>query len=402
LGSVIFVHGTGVREDSYKKSISQIGKKLLAKRADLTLIPCFWGDKLGANAIGTLHSLPDADTPRSPENLTDENYDTGIWGLLYNDPLYELRILGLQPKQTDGALPPNQLSSYQQLDEAVKKIESEGELLELLRTSGLDAIWPEAIQAVISSKDYFSALNNAPAATDEYRQAIARALVGQSILIARDRWQTPDDESPISAQDRDRLTERLLEQLGTHRGALGWMAKQVIGWPATFFVRRNRAAYSEAAYPGFGDILLYQARGKAIRDLIREKVTEAKPPVILLAHSLGGIACVDLLIMESLPEVELLITAGSQSPLLYEIGALYSLERGNPLPGHFPKQWLNLYDPRDFLGYLAGPVFPKHPERTIADIRINNREPFPQAHTSYWDNDQVWDAIDEKISEVIK
>ena len=402
MGSIIFVHGTGVREDSYKKSLSQIGKKLLAKRADLTLIPCFWGDLLGANAIGTLRSLPDTDASRSPESLTDEDYDVCIWGVLYDDPLYELRILGLQPKQTGGVLPPNQLSPYQQLDEAVKKIEIEGELGELLRSSGLDAIWPEAIQTVISSKDYFSALNNASAATDEYREAIARALVGQSILIARDRRQTPSNQSPINARDRDRLIELLLEQFGTHRGALGWMTKQVIGWPATFFVRRNRAAYSEAAYPGFGDILLYQARGQAIRDLIREKITEAKPPVVLLAHSLGGIACVDLLILESLPAVAVLITAGSQSPLLYEIGALYSLESGASLPEHFPKQWLNLYDPRDFLGYLARPVFPEHPERAISDLRVNNREPFPQSHTSYWENDHVWDAIDEKISEVLR
>jgi hypothetical protein len=225
--------------------------------------------------------------------------------------------------------------------------------------------------------------------------------VAQAVLILRDQQKLLDDESPIRGEDRDRLVDLLLEQLGGHRGPLGWLAKQVIGRPATFFVRRRRAEYSESAYPAIGDILLYQARGEAIRDLIREKVKEAKPPVILLAHSLGGIACVDLLILESLPEVKILITAGSQSPFFYEIGALGSLESGKPLPDHFPKHWLNIYDPRDFLSYLAQPVFPDHPERKITDARVNNGEPFPQSHTSYWDNDEVWEAINKKINEAM-
>ncbi len=364
MGTVIFIHGTGVREDSYKKSLSRVGEKLMAKRVDLTLIPCFWGEKFGANAGGKLRSIPDQDSSRSIEGLDDDDYNTGIWGLLYDDPLYELRVLGLQPKRV-GAGAPNQLSPYQQLDGAVKKIKTEGELEGLLLACGLGQVWDEAVQAVVSSKDYISALKNASAATDDYRQAIARAFVAQAMLIIRDKQELRDDESPIRAQDRDRLIELLLEQLGGHRGALDWLAKQVIGRPATFFVRRKRAKYSESGYPAVGDILLYQARGESIRDLIREKIEEAKPPVILLAHSLGGIACVDLLILESLPEVKLLITAGSQSPLLYEIGALLSLASGDALPEHFPKHWLNLYDPRDFLGYLAHPVFPDHPVRKI-------------------------------------
>src|SRR5262249_29548597 len=131
MGSIIFVHGTGVREESYKKSLSRVGEKLLAKRTDLTLIPCFWADKLGAKADGKLLSIPDQDGSRSVESLSDSDYGVGTWGLLYDDPLYELRILGLQVKQPDGAVP-NQLSPYQQLDGGVKKIKIDGELEALL------------------------------------------------------------------------------------------------------------------------------------------------------------------------------------------------------------------------------------------------------------------------------
>jgi hypothetical protein len=400
MGTIIFVHGTGVREDSYKKSLSRVGEKLLAKRADLALIPCFWGEKFGSITGQKLRSIPDEGSSRSPDSLNEDDYDTGMWGLLYDDPLYELRVLSLQPGQlARGA--PNQLSPYQQIDGAVKKIKIEGEIKGLLGASGLDKVWSDAVQAVGTSKEYISALSNAPVASDDYRQAIARAFVAQAVLIVRDQQKLRDDESPIRAEDRDQLVDLLLEQLGAKRGLLGLLAKQVIGRPATFFIRRRRAKYSELASPAIGDILLYQARGERIRDLIREKVKEAKPPVILLAHSLGGIASVDLLILESLPEVKILVTAGSQSPLFYEIGALRSLESGKPLPDHFPKHWLNIYDPRDFLSYLAQPVFPNHQDRKIADVQVNNREPFPQSHTSYWDNDEVWEAISKKLNEVM-
>src|SRR5262245_38383202 len=147
MGSIIFIHGTGVRKESYKNSLSRVGEKLLAKRADLAIVPCFWGEKFGASVAGKLRSVPPSDTSRSPDTLKDEDFDTGLWGVLYDDPLYELRVLGLQTKQTGGAAAPNQLSPYQQLDNGVKKIKIEGELKTLLSACGLDAVWSGAVQA---------------------------------------------------------------------------------------------------------------------------------------------------------------------------------------------------------------------------------------------------------------
>src|SRR5262249_26896258 len=106
--------------------------------------------------------------------------------------------------------------------------------------------------------------------------------------------------------------------------------------------------------------------------------------------SLGGIACVDLLIEEPMPEVELLVTVGSQAPFLYEIDALTNLRRDRPLPEKekFPP-WLNLYDHRDLLAYIGEGVFPGR----VKDVLVNNRVPFPYAHSAYWTNPQVWKAI---------
>ena len=111
-------------------------------------------------------------------------------------------------------------------------------------------------------------------------------------------------------------------------------------------------------------------------------------PVTLLAHSLGGIACVDALIEEPIPGVERLVTVGSQAPFFYEIDALAALPYGKPLPDQFPA-WLNIYDRRDFLSYIAAGVFPGR----VTDQRVDNGQPFPQAHSAYWRNDAVWRHI---------
>jgi hypothetical protein len=107
-----------------------------------------------------------------------------------------------------------------------------------------------------------------------------------------------------------------------------------------------------------------------------------------LAHSLGGIACVDLLVKKRLEGVVKLITVGSQAPLLYELNALWSLAHGAPLPDSFP-DWLNFYDKHDFLSYIGAGLFPGR----TTDVLVDNGQPFPEAHSAYWSNPDVWKAI---------
>lgn len=154
----------------------------------------------------------------------------------------------------------------------------------------------------------------------------------------------------------------------------------------------------DGAYPFAGDILVYQAKGQKIRDFIREQIQneQVEPPVVVMAHSLGGIACVDLLIEQDLRDkVACLITVGSQAPFFYEIGALQRLAYGEPLPAHFPKKWLNIYDLRDFLSYVGDRpgIFPGK----MTDHLVDNRQPFPEAHSAYWANEQTWDAIEQVL-----
>ncbi|MCY7342968.1 MAG: hypothetical protein LH603_14295 [Pseudonocardia sp.] len=137
-----------------------------------------------------------------------------------------------------------------------------------------------------------------------------------------------------------------------------------------------------------GDIALYLSRGTSIRDAIRTAVAGAEPPVTVLAHSLGGVATVDLLVEKPIPEVELLVTVATQAGFLYEIDALPSLRFGDPLPDTFPR-WVNVLDRRDALAYMVQPLFPGR----AVDQLVDNRAPFPLAHTAYFNNSRFYRVL---------
>ncbi|MER6485556.1 alpha/beta fold hydrolase [Streptomyces virginiae] len=162
-----------------------------------------------------------------------------------------------------------------------------------------------------------------------------------------------------------------------------------------------RGSLTVGATPALGDILRYQARGHDLREFLHARIAAAPGPTVLIGHSLGGIALVDLLALaaargEAVPGTELLVTVGSQAPFLYELGALTALEPGAKLPYGFPR-WLNVYDRQDVLSYLAGPVFPGDPR--ITDHEIGSRQPFPACHSAYWKQDALYERIEQAVAE---
>lgn len=264
-----------------------------------------------------------------------------------------------------------------------------GSLAEALAAAGLTPAFGSALAEVIADIAYREALAGATDGLGGLRLAVARAVVAQALIN-----QAEDDDSPVipDAAARDRVVVVLVDALGgVDMGLGGAVAAHARGLALRMVsrrLRRRRGAITDAAYPAAGDILLYQARGDGIRSFIADLVEAAAPPVVLLTHSLGGIAAVDLLASRAMPTVRLLVTVGSQAPFLYEIGALWSLSHTESLPTGFPR-WLNVYDPRDVLSYLGARVFPGR----VEDVEVDNGQPFPQSHSAYWTNRTVWDEI---------
>ena len=389
--TVIFVHGTGGRRKDYAVTFQQIEKALQKRRPDVSLIPCLWGDVLGAKLNADGASIPTYNKSEGGKKLTPEEENIRLWEALYKDPSYEIRLLGLRSLQAQNVIP-GKLTPSQKLKNRVADVSKDSELHTKLEALIIGKYFLPACEAIAGSKSevFGRLLTTAPANLDGDYAAIARAIVAMSGLMYEEQeWSLNpliDEELRVKAVD---AIFQVLSKLETSRGVVtDWVTGQLFSL-GTNAIKRKRGVISDGAYPFAGDIMIYQAKGKKIRDYIRSQIELVEPPVVLLAHSLGGIACVDLLIEEDLRDrVKLLITAGSQAPFLYEIDALQTLTFGEPLPEHFP-QWLNIYDLRDFLSYIGEGVFPGK----LTDVEVNNRQPFPEAHGAYWANAETWNAI---------
>lgn len=399
--NLVFIHGTGGRQEAYAETLQHMEQAVQRWIPKGVLVPCLWGNALGAKLNAGGASIPSYSEAKGGQMLSPEEESIRFWEALYQDPFYEMRLLGLRPIQDD-VIVPGQLTPSQQLQRRVEALAEADDLRAQLDKLGIGQVFDQACDIITGpdSKPYRRLLETASSNLSEDYATIARAIVSVSRILCKDRgiypWLLVNDAL------RDQAVDAIQQTLSAEEAAMGvgdWVKGLVTDLAlglGTNKIQRQRGAIMDGAYPFAGDILVYQAKGAAIRRFIRDQVLsdKVKPPVVLLAHSLGGIACVDLLIEEDLThKVAGLITVGSQAPFFYEIGALQTLPYGAPLPAHFPAQWLNIYDLRDFLSYVGNQpgIFPGQ----VVDIGVNNKQPFPEAHGAYWANDETWQAIAE-------
>jgi hypothetical protein len=343
-------------------------------------VECAWGDPLGVEFDGK--SLPD---PLSKKQIEEQEQDFARWRWLLDDPLFELDKLTIRDTSQvkKPSVAPGRKPAWIELWDKIAAYQASPELVLLLKREGLIRFWPEAwSQVFLLSPIPKLAFERSAHELPDASSALARALVAQVHLIAVGQGRP----GPSRAL-RDSIVLRLLADWGQQVYAPSDFFAKLLKRAATHVLRRHRNDFSNSAALPIGDILLYQSRGAEVRNFIRKKINNAAPPVTVIAHSLGGIAAVDLLALPNPPSVARLITLGSQSPLLYEIGALTSLKLPEALPAGFPR-WLNLYDRNDFLSYVAHRLFPE-----VEDVEIESGQPFPESHGAYFNNTKVWETV---------
>jgi hypothetical protein len=424
--TVVFIHGTGVREAAYQTSFNLV-QQALNDRFGVTgarVEPCYWGGPHGSQLFLGGISIPDFDTTRAAGEDAAEipdptEYPIALWALLYDDPYAELELLALS---VGGEAPPGQEPAGAELDQRVRTLTpntgalppaARQELGALLAAVELTPHFVAARDDVVGRAAYRAAMAGTVEPLTDFRLAVARAILARAVQRYLEAADLPDGAHPLDGATRDRIVELLVAALGGREaGVADWVkekAGRLVARVGTRWFKGRRGRLSAQMAPFGADIIVYQTRPAAIRGFIRDVVSRASAAakargesgeITLLAHSLGGIAAVDALIEQPHAAVRHLITVGSQSPLLYELDALagLALQRDaaraplpapHALPDHFPESWLNVYDRRDFLSYRAGGVFGAH----VTDVEVDNSQPFPEAHSAYWTNAAVWDAI---------
>ncbi|MEU6298031.1 esterase/lipase family protein [Streptomyces erythrochromogenes] len=384
--SVVFVHGTGVRAKKFSETLTRIKGKLQGRAPDLDIRGVYWGDAHGVRLnLGGL-SIPDYHRTHGGERESAEDARLGHWAVLYLDPWYDLRLLRLAPDAT--------ARDEREFLATVSGYRPRPHTAAALRDAGLDTYFALALEDLRRTPELRSAAKTVDRSGVQHRAAVATALVAHTLAAAgRDGRTTP------VGQVRDTLHSHVVGDLSAQdRGGEKPFKKVAVSLAApiaTWYGRQHRGAMSDGAAPLTGDILRYQVHGRGMREEIAAVVASAPgDAVTLIGHSLGGIACVELLADAAsggTAKVDQLITVGSQASHLYELDALACLPfvREAELPAGFPERWLNVFDRRDFLSYPAQPVFGTR----VQDLAVDNGQPFIESHSAYWDNDAMWEAV---------
>ncbi|MFJ9722503.1 hypothetical protein ACIRP3_07080 [Streptomyces sp. NPDC101209] len=390
--TVVFVHGTGVREPALTALVARVGGALHRTAPHARVIPCDWGTAHGAVLAAGGASMPTADgRHRGMDTLADaaHDIDAAVWELLYTDPFMELRhaSAGSEPS---GPVPPHEMPAAAAIRHRLAELHTQStELDSTLRLTAVGRCG-NALCALLDAPELATAARAVDAVT--LADLTARAVIAH---IVADASEAGDPLTP-TASGRDAAVAVLADRLGgrppgTDRGPARLLLRAVTPLASRMAVRR-RSAITRATHPAAGDIMRYLAAGAGHRVHLADLVLAQSPPVVLLCHSLGGIIAVDTLVERALPHVKLLVTVGSQAPFLYETDALPSLRYPQPLPGSFPP-WFNIYDPRDLLAFVAEPLFPDH----ATDLQLSSGEPFPQSHSAYWSNPELYDALAARL-----
>jgi hypothetical protein len=377
--TVVIVHGTGVREPGYEEMVAVVARRLHLERPGYSIERCPWYKEHGVPPP-PYQSLPLKATFRAAGRVSVPD-ELLAWQALYYDPLAELRDL------SNTAAGSGNPTGAAMLAQEVRRVP----LPESLKSFFIGTRWKEVRACILEDEITKKAIARGASRPDATRLAVARALVAELVRRGLER-----DEVLPDGEERDQWVDTLRQSMGTDLN-IGTRGVPDMLKPAVRLVNsRLLRPFGESQSPIAGDIILYQARGKGIRGYLAKAISNAQPPVYVMAHSLGGVAAVDTLILEPTLNIEALITFGSQAPFFFEINALVSLEKGQPLPQHFPQLWLNVCDPNDLLSFRAEPAFSADPR--IRDEQLDSGQPPIAAHGSYLGSNSFWKLVWSVIS----
>ena len=390
-GTLLFVHGTGVRRDGFHRygltfrmvpehtawalstSMRLHGETAVARRQEQWGSRCRRTSGLGAPATWAL-----------AEEL-DQTVD--LWAMLLEDPLFELRVAGggdeTDPRIVVGGLPPS----------AVARDKLRGLLHHPvdLEDSGLA---PDDLSAAISAVEESEEFAQAAGclALPELAWPIARAVV--AVILAAHRLDEPGlaPAASLDGKVRDAVVTALANALAPPTRTLtGWTLRQTwrfVGPRATQRLADRRCPDEPANRGRSGHPLLPAAWGDYQRPRRRRpegstatcgrcrtqprwrgagRPAVTTPPAMRRRLGHGGIA---------------------------GTAVLRDRRAGEPAARRCDRSVLprvNIYNPHDMLSFCAQSIFEGAAD--IVDHPVDPGVPFPEAHGAYWRVPEVFSLI---------
>ncbi|MFI6984831.1 hypothetical protein ACIBSV_40430 [Embleya sp. NPDC050154] len=398
--TILFVHGTGVREIADSSTVREVTANVAERLPGVRVEAVDWGAAFGVEVSPTLRALigiADPGERAEAAEVDPEEAELRLWAVLEQHPRHELREVAAG---REGVGAGRRSEAAEDLDWAVRHDVVGIDVAAVLPKAPTDwaPVFAEAARAVADSAEFAGAVDTLAASADY--DVIGRAVVASfaHALAAR-----PAGATPWAQEWRDALVAAVRDACGGAAAGGGRLTGVLKGslmyasWPLQNALRGGTLGGS---VPQIGDILYYQAHGAILRAYLAERISRIPGPVLLLAHSLGGIACYETLAearsqsepdrpRHALPQVRALITVGSQVGYLAAVGALATHPAHGVRPTHLSIPWSNVWNARDWLSFRAEPVFPG----AVRDVEVRVRRPFPQAHGVYWTCGALYDEI---------
>jgi hypothetical protein len=390
-GTLVYVHGASDRQAAVADHVQRIEGQLALAGMSFDVVASRWGEAEGARLDRIEAALPGTE-------LVAAAFPTdavAMRALLGGGPLVELDRLTQAPPPDDAASVSAQPPRWREADQLLEICQTEvGAPTETVptpdgETQPLGVACRIAATVVRNSPEY--AVAHSSAVPELQLVAAAGRAVAATVAVGL--------SSPVEIVEtvQVRIAEAVLGAAGATilAGYLGIDVGPDLKRWATDVLIPHRARLMREAGLGAADVLVYQRNGDLIRRVVARSIGEALGrggPVIALGNSLGGIVLVDTLSAPNAPRPDLLVTVGSQAPMLAAIDALDPLRQADSPPPFQP--WLNVYDRRDFLSFVAGPVWPG--VEGITDREVDGGLGFPDSHgVAYLSNPEVYRHIQE-------
>lgn len=401
---MVYVHGASDRAPDVAGHVARIEEQLALHGMPFDVLASDWGDAAGATldriglAIPGAGPAVEAVSARSAEPLAS---------LLTEGPLSELaRMAGLGA--SDVISLPASIEASRDADRLLAIAQGPADGAQEMTAAACRAA------ATVEGSPEYARARCADVPEVDLVAATARAVAATAAVAAPESQPSTDLIAPAS----DLIAGGTAAQVSFARSVEVSIAQAVLAMAAatllagyvgvdvgpalkrwaTDVLMPHRSRIMKDTFLGPADILRYLSNGGRMRASVAGTLREAAArggPVVAIGNSLGGIILVETLAAPDAPRPDLLVTVGSQSPLLATIGALGGL--GAP-DGPSPFQpWLNVYDRRDFLAFVAQPVWPG--EAGIRDLEVDNGEGFPDSHgATYLSRPELYPAIRDHLA----
>ncbi len=387
-GTLVYVHGASDRAAAMAAHVARIEEQLAVHEMPFDVLASGWGDAVGAKLDRIGLALPGGPVGGPQSVGTSEP----LAALLAEGPLSELERIGV-PRSAEVISLPASTDAPRDADRLLAIAQGPADGAQNVAAAACRA----AASAVQASPEYARA-RCADVPEIDLLAATARAVATTAAAEIPEVAREPGPVSFASAVEVDIAQAVLAMAAATLlAGYVGVDVGPGLKRWATDVLVPHRARLMEESFLGPADILRYLSDGEPSRRFVAGTLREAAArggPVVALGNSLGGIILVETLAAPNAPRPDLLVTVGSQSPLLMTIGALGALDAAGARAPFQP--WLNVYDRRDFLAFVAQPVWPDQPG--IRDLAVDNNEGFPDSHgATYLSRPELYQAIRELV-----